>query len=193
MDELIPKEEFGKIWTKLYGDAKTEIFRLQLLDTYTVESEERFLTAYKEGRRLPIPEDSGYFKTMEQKKKEGVRILNLLVVDLPLSLYTRWVTEDVYTVTEKKGQETLMVDRKTVDKITRGKTDYWMFDDSIVMPMRYDEEGHFLGAGRPIEDKRDIAQYSSLKKDLLGVAEPMRVFLRDHNQTPPPKRMKDRN
>ena len=187
-------DEFYGVWTDLYADAKHEIFRLQLLDTYLVESEDKWFNAYKAGKPLPIPEDSNYFRTMERKKEEGVRILNLLVVDLPLSAYTRWVADMVYTrITEKRGQETLVVERKRAGGLTRGKTDYWMFDNSVVMPMIYDREGHFLGAGKLIEGGKGVTPYNSLKEALLKEATPIRDFLRAHNITLLSEKAKDRN
>ena len=99
-------DEFYGVWTDLYADAKHEIFRLQLLDTYLVESEDKWFNAYKAGKPLPIPEDSNYFRTMERKKEEGVRRSQKSVAGgLPLSAYTRWVADMVYTrITEKRAR-----------------------------------------------------------------------------------------
>lgn len=180
VDDLMPREEFDKVWSSLYSGAKNEIFRLQLLNTYLVKDEEEWFNPYKNGEFVPVPEDLWYFNTMERKKNEGVRILNLLVVDLPPSVYTKWVIDAVYTMTEKKGQETLMVERSKVANITGKEKDFWMFDNSTVMPMVYDTEGHFLGAGKLIDNKNELGRYVQLKDKLLDVSTPLEKFITEH-------------
>ena len=181
MNDLMPRKEFNKVWMELYNGAKKEIFRLQLLNTYLVEDEDQWFNAYKKGKFIPVPEDLEYFKTMERKKNGGVRILNLLVVDLPPSMYTKWVIDAVYTMTEKKGQETLVIERSNVANMTRQANDYWMFDNSVIIPMMYDKKGHFLGAGKLIDDKKELGKYVTLKDSLLKVAVPLGEFLNAHN------------
>ena len=67
-----------------------------------------------------------------------------------------------------------------------------MFDNSVVMPMIYDREGHFLGAGKLIEGGKGVTPYNSLKEALLKEATPISDF-KGHNITLLSEKAKDRN
>ncbi len=58
-----------------------------------------------------------------------------------------------------------MLSQEEFDKIeTNINSDFWLFDDKIVLKMNYDAEGRFLGF---TEIRENIGEFIELKKRLL--------------------------
>lgn len=168
-------KKFDEWWT----GSKKEIFRLQLLDTYDVESSKKSFEDYRQGKPINTDEIPGYkdwFSRIETKKKQGVKVINLQVVTLPLNDYTRYAVEAILPINSRAGQESYFVERANVANKVSGFQDFWMFDSEKVLLMDYDKKGRFLG-GRILTDPPSIAKYRGLKSGLSKVAVPMKEFL----------------
>lgn len=159
--------------------SKKEIFRLQLLNTYDVESSKKSFEDYRRGKPINIDEIPGYkdwLSRIETKKKQGVRVINMQVVDLPLNDYTRYAVEVILPINERAGQESYFIERSKAADTVSGFQDFWMFDSEKVLLMDYDKNGRFLG-GRVLTDTLSIARYVKLKHSLSKIAAPMKEFL----------------
>jgi hypothetical protein len=167
-------------WSRLWKDAKTELFRLQLLNTYLVEDEAPAFEAYKKGKFIAMPSFDSWLEQLQEKKNAGVKIVNLLVVDMPLSEYTRFGIEMCYFATATKGQETFIVERKDVAHLLDGAVDFWMFDRKAAIPMKYDKEGHWLGTEDTVTDANGIAKLNNIRDRVLEHALPLEEFLKVH-------------
>ncbi len=166
---------------RLWDKSKSEIFRLQLLNTYRVKEEEEDFNKYMSGKVIDLdgnPDTKAWMDSLRKKREENVRNVNLVVVDLPLSDYVRFAIDVHYSKQVHAGREVLFLNRKDADGLLSGHKDYWEFDSEVVMLMNYDSEGHFLSGGPVITDKAIVGRYTSLKNILLKRAVPMDDFLR---------------
>ncbi len=174
------QEEIWKIFDSWWIASKSEIFRLQLLNEYHVEEEEKVFNEYKEGKQVNLQNDINtieWLKKLKNKKVEGVRNINLMVIDLPLSDYLKF-SVNTYLLDQKRyGRESFFIEREKVAEIVRGVQDYWLFDNEKLLLMNYDNGGHFLSASEPMTDMAIVSRYIRLKEAMLTKAMPMEKFL----------------
>ena len=174
------QEEIWKIFDSWWIASKSEIFRLQLLNEYHVEEEEKVFNEYKEGKQVNLQNDINtieWLKKLKNKKVEGVRNINLMVIDLPLSDYLKF-SVNTYLLDQKRyGRESFFIEREKVAEIVRGVQDYWLFDNEKLLLMNYDNGGHFLSASEPMADMAIVSRYIRLKEAMLTKAMPMEKFL----------------
>lgn len=165
-----------------WNEAKVDIFRLQLLDTYLVESEKENFDKYNRGEYV---EDSQTFiewkNQIKEKSSQGVHIINMAVVTLPLSQYKKFGIATALLQTLKLGQESFYVEREKVSNEIKGFEDYWMFDRKVVIKMKYDEYGHFLKMEDAISNAGEVKRYVILRDSLLKKALPLLKFLEVNN------------
>jgi hypothetical protein len=172
-------KEFNELWK----GASSEIFRLQLLNVYCVEEEQQAFALYKEGKPIDLDKISGFdewLSGIERKVKSGVKITNVNVVDLPLSEYMRFLLL-FFLKTSEKGKEDMLVERKSIQNMLAGATDFWMFDRRAVIAMRYDEEGHFLGMEKATTDPGIVQKCVDFEGMALRYAKPLSEFIRSHD------------
>jgi hypothetical protein len=160
----------------LWNSCKSELFRLQLLNEYIVEEEKGDLDLAREGKWDEIYRKSeGWFGMLKQKRKEGVRNINLQVVDIPFTEYTR-MEAGFMMKSEEFGRESFFVERKEVSAMVGDFEDYWMFDRKTVLVMKYDK-GRYLGSDVEISDPETVRKYVELEENLLKKTMPLRKFL----------------
>ncbi len=167
-------------FNKLWADAKKEIFRLELLDTYLVEEEKENFKLFKEGKLIDPLNDHGFLSwlsSIKEKRDAGTKIIDISVITLPVSPYVKFGMQYFLKTTEA-GKEDLLIERTKVKKLTEGFEDYWMFDRKNVIIMHYDKEGHFLSQSKAMSGKKNISKYVELEKQLLKIAIPLKEFLK---------------
>lgn len=180
---MVQKRKTGsvsKTFDELWQSAKTDIFRLQLLNIYLVEQEAKAFRLYKSGKRVDGLETPGFkewLSQIEETVKRGVRVIDIRVIDLPMSEYHRFVISTWAHFAKEKGEEIRFIEREKVAELVHGFEDYWMFDSDVVIPMRYDAAGHFIEKGEQITDPKIVSKYAALKTRLDTIAVPMDKFL----------------
>ncbi len=181
MVETDKKSSEPKTFKELWEGAKTEIFRLELLNAYNIDYEAEAFKRYKQGKpinSLDVPGFKEWLSKLEEKTKDGVAIVDIQVLDLPMSDYIQFGISGASFFAEEKGEKFLFVERKNVSKLITNFPDYWMFDSKTVMTMNYDSNGRLISQGKPIDDSKEILRYLELKNKLLRVGIPMQEFLR---------------
>lgn len=181
MAETHKKESKPKTFDELWEAAKTEIFRLELLNTYNIDYEAEAFKRYKQGNpinSLEVPGFKDWLSKIEEKTKNGVSIIDVQVLDLPMSDYLKFGISSASFLAEERGEKFLFVERKYVSKLVTNVPDYWMFDSKTVITMNYDSAGRLISKGNPIDDRKEISKYLELKKKLLRAGIPMHEFLR---------------
>lgn len=173
-----------KIFYDLWNGSKTEIFRLQLLNTYWEDTQLSAFKDFMDGKSVDYLNSPGYKEFADDlatARGRGVDIINLQVLDLPLSDALRFGL-GFLRLSEKNGQRTLFVERKDVVGIVRGLEDYYLFDLNTILPIVYDKKdvGRFIEYGDPIS-RVAAAKYIAARDALEKVAIPMEGFLIDHN------------
>ena len=185
MEKVKPRFNSVKTFSDLWAEAKVEIFRLELLNTYSIGYEAGAFNKYKQGKPIDVSKEvSGFNEWLskaEQTVKRGVSIVDIQVLDLPMSDYIKFGIKYGSLFAEQKGEKFLFIERKNVSELVKGFSDYWMFDSNTVMLMNYDSEGQLLSRSNPIKERAEVTRYLELKNRLLHMGVPMQKFLKDNN------------
>lgn len=94
----------------------------------------------------------------------GARVHRVHVVDLPLSDYLRYELA-VYPENIAAGEDVRIADRAAHPGLTELRTDFWLFDDSVVVWLRHGGDGDLIGCDlsqdpadiRRCQEQRDLA------------------------------------
>jgi hypothetical protein len=101
---------------------------------------------------------------------QGVTWHRVRVVRGPLSNYERWECEWGYTVSERSGHHTFVLDQsETADPPQLPDYDWWMLDERVVLRFHYDSNGAFLGAD-PMEDADELVAHGQYRDAALAAA-----------------------
>lgn len=170
---------------RLWNQSKREIFRLQLLNTYWEDTKTDAFKEFMKGKPIDPMENPGFKDFVEdiaKKRADGVNIVNMQVLDLPISDALRFGM-GFLRVSEKNGQRSLFVERKNVTDLVKGFKDFYVFDSEIVMNIIYDKnlEGRYLGSEKIITDPKEVTIYTNLRDKLIEKAFPMEDFLKEHH------------
>ena len=170
---------------RLWNQSKREIFRLQLLNNYWEDTKTDAFKEFMKGKLIDPMENPGFKDFVEdiaKKKADGVNIVNMQVLDLPISDALRFGI-GFLRVSEKNGQRSLFVERKDVKDLVKGFKDFYIFDSEIVMNIIYDKnlEGKYLGSEKIITDPKEVTRYTNLRDKLIEKAFPMEDFLKEHH------------
>ena len=157
---------------RLWNNSEKNIFRLELLNQYIVEDENEEFENFKQGKETEDSKEfTEFLEEVKQKVNAGIAIEHVHVVDLPFTDYLKFETKG-HLKMQEQGAKFYMVERKDVD--VEGFTDFWMFDDKVVLPMKYDRDGKFLGEGEMVIE---VEKFVSLKNNLLEKSRPLNEFV----------------
>lgn len=146
-------------------------FRLELLQKYTVEEEKEILDHFLKTGKLKKKEMGEWYKIITNAIDRGAIMERVHVIKKPLTDYIRFEMES-YKLTTKNGEKVFLLSQEEFDKIKSPiNSDFWLFDDKIVLKMSYNEEGRFLGFK---EVKKNLEEFIELKKKLLMLGEPIK-------------------
>lgn len=125
-------------------------FRLEVLDTYTVDSDRDNFERYLTGGTVPYwAEGDEWMDKLAHDRAAGKRNYRVHVVHSPLNEYLRYECEWGYIYTSRAGEDIYILDTaETPRPAGLIDEDFYLVDDEHVLVMRYDSEGHVLG-GEP--------------------------------------------
>ena len=167
------------VFSRLFNGAQKECFRLQLLGTYLVDDEKEAFGKFLREGKISTVLYPDFLNMIKKKNLQGVRYATLNVVDMPLTPYMRFLI-DFYKQTQERGHEVYMLERGKA-KVPLGTTDFWMFDEKTALPVRYDNDGNWLGFGAQITNSEKIRGFVDVKRNLLRKAAPLSEFMKDIN------------
>lgn len=161
--------------TRLFDTFEHSAFRLEQLQTYLVPQEADEFEAFKAGKPLPLatPATSPWLAKIASDTAAGKRWYRVRIVDHPLTDYTRHELR-AYQSNAGAGEQINIVDRDTRPDLDRLREDFWLLDDRLVIRMRYDDEGHFLGADKADPSTLDL--YRRNRDLVLDVAVPLHEY-----------------
>jgi len=176
MPQPIARPDFSS----LFQSFQQEAFRLETLDQYLVPQEEQELSRFFSGEPLPERKNKQWCELIRKNIDRGARMRRVHVLNLPLSPYLKFEIEWGYVFSLAAGEEILIVDRKNLPPQLPDEAahDFWLFDDRVLVWMRYDEEGRIVALEQD-EDPVVISRCRSVKQTLLPIAVPLRDFLRN--------------
>lgn len=139
----IPPEDFDK----LFRTFEREAFRLETLDDYSQSGGVDAYRAFLAGE--PQPESyksAAWVTTVRNATGAGKRMYRVHVVSRPLTDYLRFELGWGYVRNQAAGEEFYILDTTEQPDPLDGVPDFWLFDESAVVSMQYDDAGRFVGA-----------------------------------------------
>lgn len=139
----IPPEDFDKLFRTFERDA----FRLETLDDYSQSGGVDAYRAFLAGEAQPESyKSAAWVTTVRNATGAGKRMYRVHVVSRPLTDYLRFELGWGYVRNQAAGEEFYILDTTEQPNPLADVPDFWMFDESSVISMRYDDGGKFLGA-----------------------------------------------
>lgn len=152
-------DEVGRLFDT-FGTA----FRLEQQRQYTMPDEAETFALWKAGQRVPLPQVPGLQEWYDQIREwvaAGRTISRVRIQDTPATSYQQWerwggrwnaeAGEQIQYMTRVHATDVGLLPAAAGD-------DWWLFDDSAVLVMQFDEEGH-LGDRVIITDPNEVATY----------------------------------
>jgi hypothetical protein len=159
------QDDYGALFERFERSA----FRLEARDQYAVEDEQQDLAAFLNGQQIPprTPRYDSWLALVARATSSGRTVERVRIVARPLTDYTRFEFAG-YPQNIAAGEKVRVVERGSLQgaDLAWADKDFWIFDDTTVALLRYDEEGHFLRAGRTV----DVDAYRSAKQRALGLS-----------------------
>ena len=177
--KVITETHFYACWNA----STQEVFRLQLLNSYAVDFERVAFDNFMNGKSVNYLESPGFkewIAKIREKRNEGVSVINLHVVDLPISDYFRFGI-GFLRISEQSGQESRFLERKRAELLLKDFQDFYLFDSKTIMLVNYDDKGGFLSLSNPITDPKTISRSICLRDELMKISIPMETFISQNN------------
>jgi hypothetical protein len=157
-------------------------FRLELLDQYTVDSDQGNVESYLAGGLAPSwAAGSEWMDQLARESAEGKRNYRVRVLASPLNDYLRYECEWGYAYTSQAGEEIYILDTaETPRPAGLIDEDYYLLDDTRVLAMRYDGDGRLLG-GEPLPESQ-TSRYLHCREIAITHAVPFGRYWAEHPQ-----------
>jgi hypothetical protein len=159
----------GDRWRAFFDSYQREAFRLETLPCYSVTSEHVEYQKYLMTGVLDIPDDDPWLVRVRHFRHTGRWIGRVHVISRPLTDYLRYEFA-VYQRTVQAGEDVRIVDLTHQPNPGLPAQDFWLFDDTAVVRMDYDEDGTQLG--RELLEDVDPGPYVAWKRLAMDHAEP---------------------
>jgi hypothetical protein len=166
----------------LFDTFRSTVIRLETLPAYAVGGAEgERLAAFRAGLPRPLRNvvTDPWLARIARTSMEGKDWRRVRIVDDPLTDYQRYQMAS-YRESQATGEGVFIARRGDVPAPPTQVGDFWLFDagtpEEHAVLMRYDEDGHWLGA----DDVRNPAAVAALVAESAAVIEhavPLNVFL----------------
>ncbi|HYR62015.1 MAG TPA: helix-turn-helix transcriptional regulator [Actinomycetota bacterium] len=142
-------EEFSRLFETFAHRA----FRLETLSRYDVPEVEEALRAFLAGapKPGPDPDDLAWQSNIRAHAAAGRPMQRVHVIRGPLTDYLRFEVEWGYPDNTAAGEDIGILHVGDGELPELGEEDFWLFDDSTLVLMRYDEHGRWLGADQVVD------------------------------------------
>ncbi|MGP3969489.1 DUF6879 family protein [Streptomyces sp. 6N223] len=150
---------------------KREAFRLETLDAYDIPRLADHFHAFMAGEEQPESfRNTPWVTTVRDATKSGKRIYRVHVLSRPLTDYLRYELGWGYHRNAEAGEEFFILDTTDRKNPLGAVPDFWLFDESAVSVMRYDENGAFLGSD--VLPSERTAEFLAYRDEALSRAQP---------------------
>jgi Family of unknown function (DUF6879) len=126
----------------LLQNFRLSAFRLETLARYTVPQEEEWFAEWRQTGKLPelTPDNDPWLRLVRDHCTAGKKMQRVRVVSSPLTDYERFELS-LFPPSVAAGEEIRVIQRTTVVRTA----DFWLFDESTAVMLRYDNTGCFQG------------------------------------------------
>lgn len=158
---------------QLFDSFKRFAFRLELLQKYDIEAEKSGLAEYVRTGTFDTSTFSEWHKTIKDAKKRGACIERCHIIARPLTPYLQFELE-AYKSNQRVGENVYLLEQKDFKALKSDiDHDFWLFDDDIVVKMKYSSEGTYLGYDVM---EKNIKRYIILREQILAKALSLKDF-----------------
>ena len=163
------RDEFSAFVRGFNGSA----FRLETLQVYTVETEQENLTRFLAGEEKPPDHNERTHVRLRELIAAGNTWQKVKLIRRPLTDYQRYSLAWGVPGNVAAGWEHRIID-VTDRKVDLPDFDFWIYDDSKVVVMRYDENG--VPQGVDVVEDDNISQYHRWRDIALKESIPFSEF-----------------
>ena len=145
---------------KYFNSFQKCAFRVKILQKYNVDEEKQAYQYFQQYNKLPDGFWKDWHNIIQQAKIRGAIIQRVHLIKVPITSYISFELE-FYKKSLDKWEKIFYI---PLDECSiKVESDFWIFDDSIVLKMNYDEYGRFIN----FEEINDCIYYLQVKKFLL--------------------------
>jgi hypothetical protein len=151
------------------------VFRLEALDQYTSDAEDEAMRRYFAGEALAPKPQNEYYELVRAARAAGKpwRRVHAVTAATP---YLRFEIDVYYSQNEAAGEEIGILEHPDLAEVFGAPPpDFWLFDDSTVIDMQYDETGR-IAATHLVDDPAAVGRYLQLRDTALRHAVPLRDY-----------------
>ena len=145
---------------KYFNSFQKCAFRVKILQKYNVDEEKQAYQYFQQYNKLPDGFWKDWHNIIQQAKIRGAMMQRVHLIKVPITSYISFELE-FYKKSLDKWEKIFYI---PLDECSiKVESDFWIFDDSIVLKMYYDKDGYFLD----FEDIKNVGSYLSIKEYLL--------------------------
>jgi len=176
--------ELDDVFSLYWSSLQNEFFKLETLQTYSVDDEKEILQKYNSGNynetrslinKLFVSQ-SGFYTSA---KERNIAILRVHIVEIPFSSYLNYELE-VYKIAEQYGENIFLINKdfvKNTLSLPIAPQDFLLFDGRSIILNRFNVEGCYVNS-EISESSDEIQPYVKLKDILLKNSLPLVDFLK---------------
>jgi hypothetical protein len=164
----------GEQWRSFFDAFKRTAFRLETYPAYGVTTEREEYEHFLFSGRLSIPDDDPWLRRVRRFRATGRWVGRVHTITRPLTDYLRYEFE-VYRHSVTAGEDIRILDLTGQPDSGLPAQDFWLFDDTSVVRMDYDDEGTQLG--RELLEDTDPAPYVRWQQVALARALPYAEYV----------------
>ena len=144
-----------------FNSFKKNAFRVETLQRYNVDEEQEAFQYFQKNKKLPEWFWEDWCDIIKQAKTRWATMQRVHLIQVPISQYLSFELEE-YKNNIKAWEEIYYI--PTNECSIKIESDFWIFDDTTILGMYYDNNGKFIDF-KKIEDNIDT--YLQIKKYLL--------------------------
>lgn len=135
---ILTMEQFGRYFTEFTSSAT----RIETLPFYDVPEERENYELFLSGAPLPPDRNREWAENIRRCVAEGRYMGRVHIIDKELTPYLNFEISWYYAVNGQAGEDIRFIFREDVPDVTY--TDTWIFDDTTVIDLAYDDQGRLL-------------------------------------------------
>ena len=159
--------EFSRLFTTFQRTA----FRLELRSHYDVPSEEVEFARFVTGEKEPRQQNREWSELVAKAVSLGKEMTRVRVLPEITTPYIQFETQWCYPYSIRAGERIVFLQETVLYSLIKEPIeDFWLFDDTVLVLMRYDSAGRFLGPEVRSSDV-EVRAYRLLRDRLLACIE----------------------
>ncbi|MFZ0119204.1 MAG: DUF6879 family protein [Pseudonocardiaceae bacterium] len=163
--------------------ARTDIFRLETLQTYGNSGEDAALAAFEAGEpHLITPGKREWIALVTERTAAGCTMHRVHVVTEPITDYLRFELNWGYAPNDKAGERIGIIPVPPGEPWPTElpeRTDFWLFDLTVLYVLRYDQNGAWHSTEQ-VTEPGAIEQARRWREAALRLAVPWRDYVAAH-------------